>query len=77
MALHRRPISARCALQFVVGLQIDEARNLALISFGELDQRMKLARVPLDWLVALARVHSLDDAGISDSECVSFGTAAA
>lgn len=65
------PISARCALQFVVGLQVDEARNLAHISFGELDQRMKLARVPLDRLVAMASVHSIDEAGVSESECVS------
>lgn len=35
-------------MQFVVGLWIDEKENTAIITFGEMDRRMKLARLPLD-----------------------------
>ena len=51
--------SATCALQYVVGLAIDPASNLALLSFGEFDRRMKLAALPLDRVLALARTHEL------------------
>ena len=61
-------ISARCALQYVTGLEIDEASNLALISYGELDFQMKLAALPLDAVVSLARTHVID---VEDGHTVS------
>ena len=67
-------ISPRCALQYAVGLGIDETHNLALISFGEMDRIMKVAALPLDRLLALARTHTLHDDGMTDSECVTWST---
>lgn len=67
-------ISPRCALQYAVGLGIDETHNLALISLGEMDRVMKVAALPLDRLVALARTHTLHDDGVTDSECVTWST---
>ena len=61
-------ISARCALQYVTGLEIDESANLALISYGELDFQMKLAALPLDAVVSLARTHVID---VEDGHTVS------
>ena len=65
-------ISPRCALQYVVGLGVDEAHNLALLSLGEMDRAMKVAALPLDRLLALARTHTLHDDGMTDSECVAW-----
>lgn len=65
--------SARCALQYAVGLHVDPARNLALISFGEFDLKMKLATLALDRAVALARTHLLDHEAEAFSECARFG----
>lgn len=67
-------ISPRCALQYAVGLGIDETHNLALISLGEMDRVMKVAALPLDRLLALARTHTLHDDGVTDSECVTWST---
>jgi hypothetical protein len=67
-------ISPRCALQYAVGLGIDETHNLALVSLGEMDRVMKVAALPLDRLVALARTHTLHDDGVTDSECVTWST---
>ena len=67
-------ISPRCALQYAVGLGVDEAHNLALISLGEMDRVMKVAALPLDRLVALARTHTLHDDGVTDSECVTWSS---
>jgi hypothetical protein len=54
-------ISARCALQYVSGLAIDPERNVALVSYGEHDRRMKLAALDLEGLVSLARTHDLGE----------------
>ena len=48
--------SARCALQYAVGLHVDTTRNLAVVSYGEFDKKMKLAALPLDKLVGLADI---------------------
>ena len=67
--------SARCALQYVVGLSIDVGANLALLSFGEFDRKMKLAALPLDAVVAMARTLRLpggdddDDEQLTMAEC--------
>ena len=61
------PFSARCGLQYASGLDVDAARNLALVSFGEFDRSMHLASLPLDQLVALARTHVLDDDGVTSA----------
>ena len=66
-------ISPRCALQYVVGLGVDEQHNLALLSLGEMDRAMKVAALPLDRLLALARTHTLHDDDVTDSECVQWG----
>ena len=52
-------VSARCALQYVVGLIVEPRRNLALVSYGQMDRQMHLAALPLDRIVALARTHVL------------------
>ena len=65
--------SARCALQYAVGLHVDVTRNLAVVSYGEFDKKMKLAALPLDKLVGLARTHLLDNEGDVFSECARFG----
>ena len=63
--------SANCALQYIVGLHIEPAQNLALLSYGEFDRRMKLATLPLDKVLAFARTHDLSTEGgeVSISEC--------
>ena len=66
-------ISPRCALQYIVGLAVDEARNLALVSLGEMDRRMKVAALPLARTLALARTHMLHDAEVAESDCVAWG----
>ncbi|EOD13779.1 hypothetical protein EMIHUDRAFT_451895 [Emiliania huxleyi CCMP1516] len=70
-------ISARCALQYVTGLVVNEATNAALVSFGELDVRMKGAFLPLDRLLALAETHRLESDEHGDettsSECAAEG----
>ena len=49
-----------CALQYTVGLALEPSSNLALLSYGEFDRRMKVAALPLDALVELARTHEVD-----------------
>ena len=67
--------SPRCALQYVVGLIVepDTARadgGVVLLSFGQMDRTMRLAALPLDPLVALARTHQVGSEGeTSVSEC--------
>ena len=51
--------SATCALQYVVGLHVDAAANLVLLSFGEFDRRMRVAALPLDQVLALAHAHEV------------------
>lgn len=67
-------ISARCALQYVVGLELDHASGLAHISYGLMDRRMGLVSLPISRLVALARTHTVGadegpHAGPTVSEC--------
>ena len=62
--------SARCALQYVVGLVVEPTSNLLLLSYGEFDRRMKLAALPLDKVIAFARSHELASGGEATvSEC--------
>jgi hypothetical protein len=61
--------SARCALQYVTGLVVDEEANLALVSYGEMDLAMRVAALPLDRVLALARTHAIDEEGNTVSEC--------
>jgi len=67
--------SPRCALQYVVGLIVepDTARadgGVVLLSFGQMDRTMRLAALPLEPLVALARTHQVGSEGeTSVSEC--------
>ena len=62
--------SARCALQYVVGVAVEPRSNLLLLSFGEFDRRMKLASLPLDRVLAFARTHEIAASGdVSISEC--------
>jgi hypothetical protein len=65
-------VSERCGLQYVTGLVADEAANLALVSFGQMDVTMRVAALPLDRLVALARTHTIDSEDVASSECVSW-----
>ena len=66
------PISARCALQYVTGLVVHEPANLAIVSFGEMDCRMRIAALPLDRVLSLARTHTIHEEGLASSECVSW-----
>ena len=69
--------SARCALQYVVGIAVEPRSNLVLLSYGEFDRRMKLASLPLDRVLAFARTHELATFGdVSISECVDGDAAA-
>jgi hypothetical protein len=65
-------ISARCALQYVVGLTIEAESNLILISYGQMDRQMHLAALPLDHVLSLARTHVLSDSCSvpSMSDCI-------
>ena len=64
--------SARCALQYVVGIAVEPHSNLVLLSFGEFDRRMRLASLPLDRVLAFARTHELaaTPSSLSVSECI-------
>ena len=65
--------SARCALQYVVGLAL--GGDYLLLSYGDFDRRMKVASLPLDAALALARTHQLGaDGDESVTECAT-GTA--
>ncbi len=76
-------LSPTCALQYVVGLVVDEEHGRALISYGQLECEMRLAELPLDPLLALTRTHTVEvsehedeadavSAELSSSECVDF-----
>ena len=67
------PLSPTCALQYAVGLAVDEAADVALVSLGEMDRRMKVAALPLARTLALARTHMLHDAEVAESDCVAWG----
>lgn len=66
--------SARCALQYVVGLSIDERAGLVLFSFGDFDRRMRIASLPLKAAVEFARTHVIDAHG-GETECAAAAVA--
>ena len=66
-------LSARCALQYVTGLVVHEPTNLAIVSYGELDCRMRVAALPLDGLLELVRTHTINEDKTTTSECAPFG----
>jgi hypothetical protein len=60
--------SATCALQYVVGLAVDTEANMALLSYGVSDRTMRLAALPLDGLVELAKMHEVAPGG-HETDC--------